>query len=247
MRRVLFEWRGIRVYSYPFMLYLGIVCGVIAGTYLAGPRGLNPSRTYVAMLVLVLPAIVGSRLLFVISHWDLYRHQLDRIWRRSEGGAALYGGLIAALLLSVPLLGALSLPVGAFWDAATITILVGMIFTKIGCLLNGCCAGHATESWIGLCLPNVQGIWRRRLPSQILEAAFAGILLLLALAQWHSAPFPGVVFLVCLLVYAAGRWVLEGFRENIDQFAGMSLHRVISAGLAALSVFGLVLPWPRGA
>jgi phosphatidylglycerol---prolipoprotein diacylglyceryl transferase len=199
------------------------------------------------MQVLVLPAIVGSRLLFVLSHWELYRHQPDRIWRRSEGGAALYGGLITALLLSLPLLSLLSIPVGAFWDAATVTILVGMIFTKIGCLLNGCCAGRATEGRLALCLPNVFGVWQRRVPSQLFEAVFAVVLLLVALALWDRLPLSGAVFLFCLTVYAAARWVLESTRETIDCAAGLSLHRIISASLAALSLCGLVLLWPRGA
>jgi prolipoprotein diacylglyceryltransferase len=246
MRRVFFEWRGIRVYSYPFMLYVGIVCGVIAGTYLAASHGMDPTRAYLAMLVLVLPAIAGSRLLFVISHWDLYSRQPYRIWRRSEGGAALYGGLIAALLLSLPLLTWMSIPIGAFWDAATVTILVGMIFTKIGCLLNGCCAGRATESRIGMRLPNVYGIWRRRVPSQILESAFAILLLLASLFLWNRLPFPGAVFLICLASYATARWVLESFREDVDKIAGFSLHRMISAGLAVLSLIFLILFWPKG-
>jgi phosphatidylglycerol---prolipoprotein diacylglyceryl transferase len=246
MRRVLFEWRGLRVYSYPFMLYVGILCGIAAGTHWADSRHLNAIRVYIAMLVLVVPAIVGSRLLFVVSHWRLYSRQPHRIWQRSEGGAALYGGLIAAFLLSLALLKVLTIPVGAFWDAATITILVGMVFTKVGCLLNGCCAGRPTESRIGMRLPNVNGIWCRRVPSQIFETVFAMLLLLAALAFWNRLPFPGAVFLFGLFSYAAGRWMLESCRETVDQVAGLSLHRAISAGLAACSLVGLFLLWPQG-
>jgi len=198
------------------------------------------------MLLLVIPAIVGSRMLFVVSHWDSYRLQPHRIWRRSEGGAALYGGLIAALLLSLPLLRWLSIPIAAFWDAATITILVGMIFTKIGCLLNGCCAGRATNSRFALRLPNINGLWQPRIPSQLIESALAVALLLIALVAWGRVPFNGGVFLLCLTSYAISRWVLESKRETIDQIAGMSLHRIISTALAALSLLCLILLWPKG-
>jgi len=216
------------------------------GTYLASTRGLSPTLVYAAMLVLVLPAIVGSRLLFVVSHWQWYKHDSKRIWRRSEGGAALYGGLIASCVLSVPLLRALGIPLGAFWDAATLTILVGMIPTKIGCLLNGCCAGRPTERLFGMHLPNVHGVWRRRIPSQILEIGLAVLLLLLAVAIWHWLPFQGAVFLTCLTGYAGARWILESLREDVDRVGGFSLHRIISAGLAALSLMSLILLWPKG-
>jgi Prolipoprotein diacylglyceryl transferase/Concanavalin A-like lectin/glucanases superfamily len=82
---------------------------------------------------------------------------LSRIWRRSEGGMAMYGGLIVTVPLSFPLLRAMQLPFGEFWDAATVTILLGMVFTRIGCLLNGCCAGRPTSAWLGLNLPDHRG------------------------------------------------------------------------------------------
>src|SRR5207237_515084 len=83
---------------------------------------------------LVLPALLGARLLFVASNWGLYRGEPARIWRRADSGAALYGGLIVSFLLSLPLLRALGISVGEFWDATIVTMLIGMAFTKIGCL-----------------------------------------------------------------------------------------------------------------
>src|SRR5262249_52817600 len=57
MRRVLFQWRGVQVHAYPAMLYLGLVFGVTGGTYAGALRGLDPARTFAAMLLLVLPAL----------------------------------------------------------------------------------------------------------------------------------------------------------------------------------------------
>jgi phosphatidylglycerol:prolipoprotein diacylglycerol transferase len=231
----------MRIYSYPFMLYVGILFGLLAGTRWADLHRLNTARVYAAMLLLVLPALVGARLLFIVSHWELYRHQPRRIWQRSDGGAALYGGLVAAFLLSLPLLKAFAIPVGLFWDAATVTMLVGMIFTKVGCMLNGCCAGLPTERRSGLCLPNIRGVWCRRVPTQFLEAGLAAILLFVATAFGNRLPFDGALFLSCLAGYAIGRWMLELTRESIDKVAGLSLHRMISAALATLSLASLVV------
>jgi phosphatidylglycerol:prolipoprotein diacylglycerol transferase len=236
MRRVLFKWRGASVYSYPFMLYMGIVLGVIAGTYAAGLRGLDQARVYTAMLLLVAPALVGSRLLFVASHWKTYRDNRSLIWRRTEGGAALYGGLITAALVSLPLLWILRTSIGAFWDAAAITLLVGMIFTKMGCLLNGCCAGRPTTHRLACHLPNVRGIWCRRVPSQLLEAGLAALLLMGVGLTWSRHRFDGELFLYIVAAYALGRWGLEFSREDVDRVGGLSLHRTISVLLAAISL-----------
>jgi hypothetical protein len=83
MRRVLFSWSGFNIYSYPAMLYLGMVAGVFAGAHAAHLSGMNPNKFAAASVLLIVPALVGSRLFFVFTHWDLYRGHLSRIWRRS--------------------------------------------------------------------------------------------------------------------------------------------------------------------
>lgn len=240
MRRVLFSWRGVTIYSYPFMLYLGVTFGVMAGTYAATQRGLNPARSYIAMLLLSAAALTGARLLFVAANWRLYRHEPRKIWRRSEGGYALYGGLLLALLLSAPLLWALQLPLGRFWDAAAITILTGMIFAKIGCSLNGCCAGRVTNRAYGFNLPDTQGIRKRRIPTQVIEAVFAAVLLAGAVVLWQRLPRDGDVFLVATAVYAAGRWALESAREGVGGLSRLTVGRAISAGLAIVALALLI-------
>jgi phosphatidylglycerol:prolipoprotein diacylglycerol transferase len=214
MRRILFTVRGYRVYSYPALLYVGLVLGVVVGNARAHAAGLPAGRVYAATLLLLIPALAGARLLFVARRWAEYRREPRRIWQRSEGGMAMYGGLPAAVIPSVPLLRAFNLSFTQFWDVAVFTILVGMAFARIGCLMNGCCAGRQTETWFGLRLPNAQGEWRRRVPMPLLESAWSLMLLAGAFAIWPHRPFDGAVFLLLIGGYTAGRLVLETWREE---------------------------------
>jgi prolipoprotein diacylglyceryltransferase len=79
MRRVLFRWRGVIIYSYPAMLYLGMVVGLLAQHYAAARNGLDATRTVIATLILLPPALMAARLLFVASHWLIYRREPWRI------------------------------------------------------------------------------------------------------------------------------------------------------------------------
>ena len=214
MRRVLVSWRGVEIYSYPAMLYLGLLCGVYAGYGAATSMQLDADRATLAMLILIVPALAGARLLFVLTHWPHYRLEPSRIWRRSEGGAALFGGLLLALAVSPAVLAWLGLPFAAFWDAATFTMLVGMIFTRVGCLLNGCCGGRRTEHRLGLFLPDHHGRWERRYPVQLLELATAVCLLAGAVAILLSPHFAGAIFLFALVGYGCARFVLDPLRER---------------------------------
>ncbi len=217
------------------MLYLGLVGGVMAGDVAAHAAGINAFRAYVALIILSAPALMGARLLHVVLHWQLYRKDLRRIWSRGEGGAAQYGAILFVLPISMPLLAALRLPLGAFWDVATVTILVTMILGRIGCLMHGCCAGRSSESWVSMHLPDHLGVWERRIPTQILEAAWAAVLLMSAMALWRWMPFPGALFLAVTAGYAMGRLLLESLREQAAaarRFTGVTISDLLGRRLS---------------
>ena len=244
MRPILFRWRGLTIYSYPAMLYLGLTAALCAADFAAHDAGLPARSVYVVTLVLIAIGLFGARLLFVASHWRFYRAELGRIWNRREGGASQYGGLLLALAVSVPCLAAFHLPLGAYWDVGIFAILVGTIFARVGCLLNGCCSGRGTASWFGVRLPNHSGVWARRIPTQCLEAACAATLLGLAIALRHSKPFPGALFLFVVIAYACGRLVLESAREHEAGAGRFTLHHALSVGIVVSSLITLVARWP---
>lgn len=224
MRRVLFQSRAFTLWSYPALLYLGLVAGVLASHVAAHAAGLNALRVFVATFLLIPPALVGARLLYVATRWPTYRHDPRRIWRRGEAGAAHYGGLLVALALSVPILAVLRVPLGAFWDVTTPAMLLTLAFARVGCWLNGCCAGRSEA----------------RVPVQLLEAAWALALLALSLALWGRLPFAGASFLVLAALYATGRLALLGARAEGRRF---TIHHGISVVMIVLSVGALTAHW----
>jgi phosphatidylglycerol:prolipoprotein diacylglycerol transferase len=243
MRKILFNWRGHNIYSYPAMLYIGLLAGVFAGAFVAQRSGMSADRFAIAVTLLMIPALAGSRLYFVLTRWELYRREPARIWRRTEGGMSMYGGLILAVPLSIPLLRLLGLPFAGFWDVAVLTILLGMAFTRIGCFLNGCCGGRPSDAWFALSLPDHHGNWRRRIPTQLMEMAFALVLLGAALVLRNVAPFPGAIFCLVVAGYGAGRWVLESLRE--DEMGGWdkTTMRATSVLLVIAALAGLAFAW----
>ena len=240
---VLLQRPAIAVHAYPAMLCAGAVFGIIGATRWAEIHGIAAPRAFAAMLLLFLPSLVGARLLFVAFHWELYRHQPRLIWQRAGGGAALYGGLIVSFLASLPLLRVLALDPLAFWDAASIALLIGMVFTRAGCLLHGCCAGRPSESFLAFRLPGARGVWRRRLPAQLFEAGLAGVVLLGSVQVASRLRFDGALFLCALAAYAAGRWMLEPTRETVDRAGRWSLNRSISVALMALAATVFLFLW----
>lgn len=236
MRPVLFHWRGRPVWSYPAMLYVGLVVGITIGNVVANTRGLDGTRVWLATVLLVPVALLGARLAYVVPHWESFRDAPGRMWRRDVGGQVMYGGLVA-VPVSIPLLAVLDVGFWAFWDIAAVVMLVGMVFTRVGCLLNGCCVGRATDGRFGLLLRDRSGIVRHRIPSQLLEAGLGAAVLAAALAIPADTP-AGTTFLASLGAYAVGRALLQGTREGARRLDPL---RAVSLGLAAVAVAALSL------
>jgi hypothetical protein len=132
------------------MLYLGVVFG--------GSRNLGLPLHVVLIdqglcsdAAVGLPALLGARFLLLYPIGNFTAESRGRIWQRSDGGAALYGGLLVSFFASLPLLGLLGIPWQSSGMRRLLLLMVRMIFTRVGCLLNGCCAGRLTEGWL-LCI-----------------------------------------------------------------------------------------------
>ena len=238
MRPVLLTLRGFGIPSYPAMFYVGVVLGVVAQNAAANAAGLPSARVYIATMLLFPVSLVGARLLYVAAHWSEYRNSPRRIVERGSGGMTMYGGLFLMLPASVVVLRALEVPYWSFWDITIFLLLTAMISTRVGCLLNGCCAGRPTRGHLGLWLRDAHGRMERRVPTQLLEVFLAVVLLCGATIASARTLHPGELFLSVLAGYAAGRLILQPLRAERARFDGPS---VFSAALLFASLAGLVL------
>jgi prolipoprotein diacylglyceryltransferase len=92
-------------------------------------------------------------------------------------------------------------------------------------------------------LPDHRGVWGRRVPTQILESAWAVLLLVAALTLWRWMPFPGALFLVVAAAYGSGRLLLISTTDRSDG-DGVAIYYAFSLLLVACSLAVLVARWP---
>lgn len=147
---------------------------------------------------------------------------------------ALTGVLTAGLDPGSAFLGALIGGVGAAWlwfrrcelslgrtfDLGIVPVPLGQAIGRLGCLAAGCCYGKTTDSWLGLYLPDHDGFWAVRYPTQLLSATADLLIFMLllhlerTLSRRSSVSFPGALFIVYLLLYAAKRFAIEFLRAD---------------------------------
>ena len=149
-------WGGsYTIASYGFM----IMCGFLACLWLLSRRsrqlGLNPADLFDTALAILVGAIVGARIYYVIYDWDSFSGNLWRIIRIDQGGLVFYGGMMggtAALFLMMYLR---KLPVRRTLGLACSLLPLGHAFGRMGCFLNGCCYGKITNSIVGMQFPKI--------------------------------------------------------------------------------------------
>jgi phosphatidylglycerol:prolipoprotein diacylglycerol transferase len=118
-----------------------------------------------------------------------------------------------------------------------------MAFTRVGCLLNGCCSGRPSDAWFALYLPDHQGNWQRRIPTQIMEMTFAMMLFGAALTLRNYAPFSGAIFCSVVAAYGLGRWYLEGLRDDETGGRDKTIMQLTSILLVIAAFAGLAFIW----
>jgi len=243
MRPNLVTREPVRVSSYAAMLYFGLLSGTYSA-YLAGrAEGLAGTPLAAAILSLLVAAVLGARLAFVLGHWRMFRTQPRRIVPCGvEGGAVAYGALLS-VPVSLPLLAALGLPLAAFWDASAFGFLAAIIFLRIGCLLNGCCCGRTTGSRLGWVVRDAAGVTARRLPVQFWEAVWAASLLVGAMLVAGRMPVAGSLFASTLGAYAAGRFLLDFARDAPRNRVGLTVGQSFSLIFVLFSLVFLSVGW----
>jgi len=104
--------------------------------------GISQNEFWVSIWTLVIGAIAGAKLLFLILGWEHYARGELRFWADFDVGFVFFGGLLGALLAGLVFarIRGLSFMRGA--DYYAVAIPMGHAIGRIGCFFTGCCAGH---------------------------------------------------------------------------------------------------------
>lgn len=119
LSRVAFSIFGLDVYWYGVLIGGGILlCTYLAMRYMKKIGG-NSDDVMDFMLYGIIFFIIGARLYYVAFSWDTYKDNLLDIFNTREGGLAIYGGIIAALIFAVFYVRKRKL---SFWKLADVMI-----------------------------------------------------------------------------------------------------------------------------
>ena len=139
--------------SYGLLLAIAFITGLFVMSRLAKRDGLPQERVYDLGLWVLASSLIGSKLLMIITEWDVYyRDHPGQIFSLDffRSGGVFYGGFIGALLASVIAMRVYKLPWWRTADAFAPGIAIGQAIGRLGCYSAGCCWGEPTTSALGV-------------------------------------------------------------------------------------------------
>lgn len=226
---VAFQLGPIPVHWYGIILGSGAIVGLLLAIW-EGKRFKIPSEFFMDLLLIGAPsAIVMARIYYVAFSWDAYRDNFWNVFKIWEGGIAIHGALIGAIIAAVLYTRHKGYDFWRIADICAPSLIVGQMIGRWGNFVNQeAYGGQVSEEFLRstLHLPdfivnqmNVGGVYHH--PTFLYESIWnlLGFILLIVLRRRVSLR-AGELFATYFIWYSIGRFFIEGLRTDSLAFKG---------------------------
>lgn len=235
--RVAFSIGSKPIYWYGIIIAAGFLLAVYYAMRRADQFGLTQDNI-IDMLICAVPlAIIGARAYYCLFSWNLYKDDPIRVLYIWEGGLAIYGGVIGAVIGLFLYTKVKKVKTSALLDIGGLGLLIGQSIGRWGNFMNREAFGAQTDSFLRMGLTDANGATIYVHPTFLYESVWNAIGLLLLHFYSKRRKFDGQIFLMYLGWYGLGRMFIEGLRTD-SLYVGASNLRVsqLLAGICFLAV-----------
>lgn len=249
MHPVLFEIGSVTIYSYGFMIALGVIAAV---TYMViqGKKdvGLTFDQANSLFLIIFIAAFAGGKFFLFLEDPSRYVHNLGKLF--TGRGFVFYGSFLFAVPCMLWFFRKHKLNTYKMLDVMAVVTCIVHMFGRIGCFMAGCCYGLPTDGALSVTFTH-EACQARPLntplfPTQLMESGFIFlVMLVLLLIKKKYQTFYGQLFLLYLILYAIGRSVLEIFRGDVARGFIIEGYVSHSQGIALVVILVTIYVWRK--
>lgn len=248
---------GFEIAYYGIIIGLGVLAGIAIAAFLAKKTGQDPDTYYDLALYAVILSVLGARIYYVIFSWDSYKDDLLSIFNIRQGGLAIYGGVITAIITVYVYAKVKKIPFGLMTDTAGPGLILGQIIGRWGNFFNREAFGDYTDNLFAMQLPVdavrssditekmmehmdvIDGIRYIQVHPTFFYESLWNVCVLVIMLWWvKRKQFDGQVFLIYLFGYGVGRFWIEGLRTDSLMLFGSGLR--VSQALALVMAIGAI-------
>ncbi len=236
------ELGPLTIHYYGALIALGLMLAVMYSCRRGKLFGLKEDDILDGVLWITPLAIVCARMYYVAFSWEDYAHNPISVFYIWEGGIAIYGSVIGAILGMWIFSKVKKVKLAAVLDLIMTAFLIGQTIGRWGNFMNREAFGAATDSFLRMGLFNAKtGVWGYYHPTFLYESAWnvVGFVLLHSLAKRRK--YDGQVALCYAAWYGLGRAFIEGLRVDSLWWGPFRVSQVLAAVTCITAV--AVLLW----
>ena len=251
----------IDIAYYGIVIGLGILAGLFVAVMEAKRSGQNPDTYYDLVIYAVIFSVIGARIYYVIFSWDMYKDDLKSIFNIRQGGLAIYGGVIAAIITVIIFARVKKLSAPLIFDTAGLGLVTGQMIGRWGNFFNREAFGEYTNNLFAMRLPvdavrsgDITDLMRKHMeiedgvsyiqvhPTFLYESLWCMMILILLLLYRRHKKFDGEIFLMYLGGYGLGRLWIEGLRTDQLWIPGTEIPvSQVLAGMLVIVSAGIIV------
>ena len=222
---------GFSIAFYGVIIGIAVMVGVWVAAAIAKKTGQDQDDYWDFAIYAIIFSIIGARLYYVAFSWDLYKDDLLSIFNTRNGGMAIYGAVIGALITLFVYGRIKKKNPFLMGDTAMPALILGQVIGRWGNFMNREAFGEYTDGLFAMRLP-IEAVRSSDIsaniaehiiegtnyiqvhPTFLYESAWNLMIFALMLLFWKHKKFQGEVMLLYLGGYGLGRFLIEGLRTD---------------------------------
>lgn len=225
MNPIAFKIGSIEVAWYGVLIAIGVFAAIIFAQRISKEDPNLYEDVVIDFAIFGVPiGIVGARLYYVIFEWEYYSQNPSKIFAIREGGLAIYGGIIAGLIVAIVFCKIKKISFWSFTDALAPGVVLAQGIGRWGNYINQEAHGTPTNLPWGI---EIDGV--KVHPTFLYESLWdVAIFLFLYLYLVKHKKFKGQVFVAYLILYGIGRYFIEGMRTDSLYIGPLRVSQIVS-------------------
>jgi len=250
INRYAFVIFGIEIYWYGVIIAAAFLLAVLLALRSCRNYDLTSDNIFDIVLFAAPVAIIFARLYYVIFSWDQYKDDPISILRIRDGGLAIYGAVIGALLVAWLYARRKKISFLHLADFCIPYLAMGQGIGRWGNFVNQEAFGTVTDlpwrmngnivnKYILSVMPDADLTQWGVHPTFLYESVWDIAVFLFLLFYRKRKKVDGEVFFLYLMLYGAGRAYIEGLRTDSLPIGSLRVSQILSVILlvAALILF----------
>lgn len=249
MDRVFISIGGINIYWYSVLIVIGLVIGIYFSSREAIKNGLGKDFLNDLIFYLIPISVVGARLYYVIFNFSLFKDNLTQIFKVWEGGLAIYGAVIAAILFIIFYSKKKNKNILLTLDTLAPYLILGQAIGRWGNFINKEAHGAITtyEHLKDMFIPEfiirgmyINGVYY--IPTFLYESLWCllGFIILLIIRRHNKYKTKGILVFMYFIWYGIGRFFIEGLRTDSLYLGMFRISQIVSIILILIGIIGIV-------